>query len=94
VLSKQDPLAEGAYILGRDLVVHLDWILQHWEMVLGKTRPPTSGLIQALEGLGERLEVDGLIYFAIAPSRLEAWAFESGYGTAARVNEWLERHAS
>jgi len=94
VLSKQDPLAEGAYICGRDLVVHLDWILQHWEMVLGKNRPPTSGLIQALEGLGERLEVDGLVYFAIAPSRLEAWAFESGYGTAARVNEWLERHAS
>lgn len=94
VLSSPEPLADGAFVIGRELVVHLDWILKHWELVIGKgKRPPTSAIIQALEGLGERIEsADGLIYFALNTKRLEAWAFKSGFGTASRVQNWLVLH--
>ncbi len=95
VLSSPEPLADGAYVLGKELVVHLDWVLRHWELLLGKGRPATSAIIQALEGLGERLEsADGLIYFVLSTRRLEAWAFESGFGTASRVGNWLVLHGS
>jgi hypothetical protein len=95
VLSNTEPLADGAYVIGKELIVHLDWVLRHWELLLGKGRPATSAIIQALEGLGERLEsADGLIYFVLSTRRLEAWAFESGFGTAARVENWLVLHGS
>lgn len=93
VLSGSEPLGEGAFVLGKELIVHLDWVLKLWGLVLGKNKPPTSAVIQALEGLGERVEADGQVYFALESKRLEAWAFESGYGTKERVHEWLKRHA-
>ncbi|MFA5401387.1 MAG: primase-helicase family protein [Dehalococcoidia bacterium] len=95
-LSNTEPLGDGCFISGREMIVHLDWVLRMWELILGKGRvPPTSAVIQALEGLGERLESsDGLIYFVLSPSKLEAWALESGFGTSARVGNWLVHHGN
>jgi hypothetical protein len=96
VLSATNPLGDGAMVLRRgrtgDFVVHLDWVLGNWETVLGRGRPSTAAIIQALEGLGERLEIDGKGYFLIRIERIEAWAAESGYGNATTVADWMTRH--
>lgn len=96
VLSAHNPLGDGALVLRSgntgSLVVHLEWVLQTWETILGRGKPPTSVVIQALEGLGERIEIDGRGWFLIRIERLEAWAAESGYGTATTVADWMVRH--
>jgi hypothetical protein len=92
-LRDKAPLREGARVVRGVLAVRLDWIPDAWDLFLGRRqRPETPGLLQALDGLGQRFEAVGEGWFAIETSRLVTWARESGTGNPERVHGWLRQH--
>lgn len=92
-LREKTPLRDGACVGGGVFACRVDWIPDAWDLHLGRRpRPETSGLIQALDGLGQRAEFDGEGWFIIETSRLVQWSRDSGTGDPSRVTEWLAQH--
>jgi hypothetical protein len=94
-LKDPGPLTRGAFVAERHLFVQPDWVVEAWETWIRRIKSPTmSGLLKALDGLGERVTIDGEGWFIISPVKLYAWGTESGTGTPERIDEWLTQKSS
>jgi hypothetical protein len=91
-LKDDQPLRDGACVSGM-FACRLDWIGEVWDVYMRRAqKPETPALLQALDGLGQRIESDGEGWFAIETSRLVTWAREAGVGTPELVHGWLRKH--